>query len=467
MLSKGWWQVLTLHESVLFAFSGFLERELGLDYPPERYKDLVETIASQKGFTKSEELEAYFEKVMKASLVSRHLLDEVAELLSINETYFFRRSCGFEKLERELFPSLINAKRNSSNMIRVWSAGCCTGEEPYSIAILLSELIENIHEWNIHIMGSDINKKNLKKASDGIYRNWSFRNVSDERKKRYFSKLSDGTYKLNEDILSMVSFRQINMVDDVFPSMLNNTGGLDLIMCNNVLMYLTRPQIERVITKFAKCLLEPGYLIVTPSEAGFVRDGLLHVMDECHIFSKRFPRTETAEIPEVVTKAAPRFIKPKQRSVQELFQEGEYKTCIEILAQKEGRSEEESTLLIASYGNVGEVDAAEKECRVCIGKDTLVPQFHYLLGSILLEKDQQEEAITELKRALFLDADHVMAHFALGSLLAAKGCEKEAEVHKRVVLERVETMMDNDIIPGSERLTAGQLKEMAKHMGAA
>ncbi|MGB3206560.1 MAG: CheR family methyltransferase [Crinalium sp.] len=215
--------------------------------------------------------EAYYQLLSAETEQSYHEWRQLALLLTTTETYFFRDEGQFYLLRNKLIPELIEQKRkkqaltgNSKPDLRIWSAGCSTGEEPYSLAILLTQLIPDWENWNIYIIGTDINLNTLEKAKHGIFTSWSFRQVDPEIQKRYFSPWK-GDWKLDGKIRQMVNFQYGNLVKDSYP---NNSSiyDIDLIICRNVFVYFDANSIGIVLNKFAKSLNLTGYLITGHAE---------------------------------------------------------------------------------------------------------------------------------------------------------------------------------------------------------
>ena len=157
----------------LSRLSTIVSAQLGLHFPPHRAADLergVRGAAHDLGFPS---VEACVESLLSTPL-SAPQIDALAQHLTVGETYFFREKNTFDALGKTALPSLIEARRNEKRL-RLWSAGCCTGEEPYSLAILLSRLLPDISTWHITILATDINSRFLQKAGVGVYSNWSFR----------------------------------------------------------------------------------------------------------------------------------------------------------------------------------------------------------------------------------------------------------------------------------------------------
>jgi chemotaxis protein methyltransferase CheR len=189
---------------------------------------------------------------------------ELAILLTNTESYFFRDREQFSLLRNHIFPQLINRKQNSKS-IRICSAGCSTGEEPYSIAILLKELIPNLRQWNLTILGVDINRVALKKAELGVYSPWSFRSIAPDIKQRYF-QLINGQYHIDQTIKEMIKFQTLNLVDDYFPQQYSELRNIDLIICRNVFIYFKAAAIAKVLKKFYHTLQPLGYLLTGHAE---------------------------------------------------------------------------------------------------------------------------------------------------------------------------------------------------------
>ena len=139
-------------------------------------------------------------------------------------------------LRDQILPEIIRRRRGRNQCLRIWSAGCSTGEEPYSLAILVRELLADIGDWKIHILATDINEDALAAAREGIYRNWSFREVEEHYRQQYFTPEGESS-RIRPEVQSMVSFRYLNLADDRYPTAATGTDALDLILCRNVMIY--------------------------------------------------------------------------------------------------------------------------------------------------------------------------------------------------------------------------------------
>ncbi|MBD2519420.1 hypothetical protein H6G93_31555 [Nostoc sp. FACHB-973] len=199
---------------------------------------------------------------------------ELISLLTVTETYFFRDQGQMSLLKNQLLPELIERKTvlsltqcNAANgkfhrpTLRLWSAGCSTGEEAYSLAILVKELIPDNQAWDILILGTDINQSAIALAQQGIYSDWSFRTTTPEIKNRYFRSHKKG-WKIDPAIQAMVTFQPGNLMQDNFPAYASRIHDFDLIICRNVFIYFDFNAIAQIIDKFY-CSLTPGGFLLT------------------------------------------------------------------------------------------------------------------------------------------------------------------------------------------------------------
>jgi chemotaxis protein methyltransferase CheR len=220
---------------------------------------LMESLESVKS-TSLNQLLLYLQGAQTDSEVWNNLIRKI----TIGETYFFRDSDTIESLRRYILPDLIS-RHQTDRTLRLWSAGCATGEEPYTLAILLRQILFDIDQWKILILATDINRQFLSQAIAGCYRAWSFRETDPAIQSAYFTRDSD-TFTLEPAVREMVTFAYHNMAEDNYPSPTNQTCNLDMILCRNVTIYLPNSLIQDIANRFYQCLSNGGWLIVGPSE---------------------------------------------------------------------------------------------------------------------------------------------------------------------------------------------------------
>lgn len=190
-------------------------------------------------------------------------LMDIMDVLTTNETYFFRESFQLKAFSDEIIPELIKNKTARGNRsLRIWSAGCSTGEEPYTIAMILST-IPKLAGWKIEIIGTDISQKVLQQARRAVYGKSSFRATEESDLKRFFHQQEDG-YKVNDSIRELVTISHLNLFDT---QRLNMLGKVDLIFCRNVIIYFDQAAKKRVIESFHSALYDGGFLLLGHSES--------------------------------------------------------------------------------------------------------------------------------------------------------------------------------------------------------
>ncbi|MBM4145739.1 MAG: protein-glutamate O-methyltransferase CheR [Nitrospira sp.] len=188
-------------------------------------------------------------------------LASIIDIITINETYFFREQNQLKTFSEEILPELKDINKDKKRL-RVWSAGCSTGEEPYTIAILVLEK-GYFHNWNIEIFGSDINQRVLQAARSGIYRKNSFRATEPYFLRKYFRE-EDNISRISDNVKQYVNFSHLNLLD---PFKVKLVGTVDVVFCRNVLIYFDYPSRKKVIEMFYERLADGGYLLLGHAES--------------------------------------------------------------------------------------------------------------------------------------------------------------------------------------------------------
>jgi chemotaxis protein methyltransferase CheR len=207
--------------------------------------------------------QAYLDQLKNTSSKSSLFADLIAAI-TIGESYFFRDKNQMHLLENKLLPQLI--KRRSGDLsLKIWSAGCSSGEEIYTIAMLLIELLPNINIWDLYLLGTDINAAALLKATAGIYGKWPMRAIPEKYLQRYFLK-ENRKYILSPEIRDLVQFKYLNLCDNSYPSITNGLFKVDLILCRNVLIYFDNELVSKIMKKISACMAENAYLVLGASD---------------------------------------------------------------------------------------------------------------------------------------------------------------------------------------------------------
>lgn len=479
---------------LLAACSDRIALHMGLHYPPEKWSELARAISAAAPELGCADLRDCL-KALRDGPLCAHRQEVLAHHLTIGETYFFRDPAVFAALREHILPPLVRARSSAPSgprCLRVWSAGCSTGEEAYSLAITLLEMLPKPQDWQLTILASDINVQALARARQGVYSDWSFRNASPDFKARYFTRTGEGRYRIDPQVQAMVSFVPLNLARDVYPAIQTNTTGMDIVFCRNVLMYLRDDQAAAAIERLAGCLAAGGWLAVSPVETPIVGSDWLQAqpLAGAVLFRKRSALAGTGTMdspqwPALEEAGRPRGKAPGARArppravpgtstpgtveeAQAHYRQGHYPEAVALLERilaRDGGHGQASLLLARSLANLGRLDEALHWSDRALAADPLDPARSYLRGSILLEQGQLEAATVAFQRALYLDHDFPLAHFALGSLLVRRGRAALAASHyerARAVLRR---LPPDSVLPEADGISAARMLEMIDAIG--
>lgn len=241
-------------------FRDLVRMRSGIYFGERKRNDLKSGVLKAFHYSGMHSLGEYYDALANGFTHST-LFKTLISFLTVGETYFFRH---FDVIEKEILPRLVKAHHHDKSL-RIWSAGCSTGEEPYTVAMVLHNIIPDFKNWSLTIVGTDINVNSLSYAKEGIYRPWSLRSIPDSYKNKYFAK-KEGLYYLNPEIRSMVRFDYLNLVEECYPAADNMTMELDMILCRNVTIYFEAQTTIHVINRFYQALKERSYLAVGHAE---------------------------------------------------------------------------------------------------------------------------------------------------------------------------------------------------------
>lgn len=240
------------------AFSQSIKKKTGIDlslYKEVQMKRRLTSLRDKKGFTD-------FQSFYQALVADQSLMDEFLDKMTINVSEFYRNSSRWTVLEQKILPNLL--KHNQK--LKIWSAACSTGDEPYTIAMMLSQYVDLSQ---VEILATDIDEKILSRARKGIYTERALKEVPEQLKRKFFTA-QDSLYVIDEKIKKAITFKKHNLLSDPYPS------GFDLIVCRNVLIYFTEEAKTTIYQKFNDALRPEGIFFVgsteqifTPEKYGF------------------------------------------------------------------------------------------------------------------------------------------------------------------------------------------------------
>lgn len=486
----------SIPDALLASCSEFLTARLGLGFPRERWRDLARALDAAAPAFGCADAAACARRLLSAPLTAREV-EILASHLTVGETYFFREPALFAALQEHILPRLIHARRTGERRLRIWSAGCASGEEPYSIAIALSRLLPDIADWAITILASDINPVLLRRAAQGVYGDWSFRDIAPNLNAAYFTRRDDGRFIIAPRIRSLVQCTPLNLADDVYPAVETNTNAMDIIFCRNVLMYFQPERARAVLEKLSRALVEGGCLIVSPVETSQVNvpaltserfgdvivfrkdsDAAAHEPRALADWSGKLPAVlspPTAVMEQAFVSPPPFEAMPPDKSAAPIamthqdaashYAQGRYAEAAALartqLAQDTGDGAMRA-LLARCCANQGQLDEALACCDAAITADKLDPMWTWLRASILQEQGHVDAAIAALQRTLYLDPHHALAHFALGNLFTRQGRHTQARRHLRNALAILNGYRAEQVLPETAGITAGRLSEVVR-----
>jgi chemotaxis protein methyltransferase CheR len=451
--------------------SRLVAEKMGLHFSPERWADLQRCLAGAASELGFEDVEVFADSLLSAPLTKAQL-QILASHLTIGETYFFREKQTFMVLAHSVLPDLIRCRRGREQRLRLWSAGCCTGEEAYSLAILLLQLIPDLVDWDVTILATDINPHFLQKAAAGSYGEWSFRDTPVGFKELHFQRNQAGLYVVLPRIKAMVTIQYLNLVEDGYPSLATDANDMDLIFCRNVLMYFTPEQARKVIGKLHGSLLDGGWLAVSPCEVSqaLFRQFATRNFPGVALYQKseaearratstppavtlnsNWPIANVGWDPEpVIAQTGSQHISPPLRPLISSPSPMEPPPVPE---------QPEYSTLARALANQGNLVEALTWCDRWVAAEKLNAAGHYLRAVVLLEQGDPEQARRSLQKAIYLDPKFVLAHFTLGNLAHRVGRNMESDKHFANALHLLARLQPDTSLPESDGLTAERLSE--------
>ncbi|WP_234696732.1 CheR family methyltransferase [Candidatus Kryptobacter tengchongensis] len=255
---------LTLSDEEFFELRNFISQLTGIFFPDSKRYFVESRVRPRIEFLGLKSFTDYL-MYLKFSPLRKEELEILFRLITINETYFFRDELQFKVIEEAILPEIIESKpRNGFRTLRIWSAGCSTGEEAYTIAMIFLEKIKpRFPDLKVEIIGTDINTAVLEIAKRGIYKQYSMRYVPEDYIRKYFKILNGEEFHLVEEVKKLVRFTQVNLMDKFQMVMMRN---FDLVLLRNVLIYFDENARREVVSMVYDSMNRGGYLVVGYSE---------------------------------------------------------------------------------------------------------------------------------------------------------------------------------------------------------
>ncbi len=463
-----------LSNSDFLQLTGLIQERTGLNFSPEKRREFQMKLSERLELTKT----ASAGSLIDTARESKEVMQDIVNCLTIGESYFFRNRPHFEALSETVFPDLIQEAKKERRL-KIWCAGCATGEEPYSLAILLRERFPEVKEWDITITATDINTRFINLAKEGVYSRWSFRGVDEDLIWKYFFEENPNQFRLHADIRRMVQFRRFNLAELPYVGRLPERD-YDLVMCRNVLIYFTFQFANEIIGSFADVTHPGSYLFVGHSEA-FPALSQLDVIYSHATYYYRYHQIAgeqadrqsiapgpTLSIPGIGVKT----IVPKSPLPAPGLKHGytmpldgeERKPRSRNSMLREARDNLNITKELEQArkrANEGEIaETYERLTALAAGPGKLDYRVHFLRSIIADQAGRLKESVMSLKQAIFLQKSFVIGHFYLGVIHQREGQYTDSARCFRNARNLAQKLPDDHVLDEAEGLTAGRLKEI-------
>jgi chemotaxis protein methyltransferase CheR len=426
--------------SELLRFRDYVQRHSGIFLEAERAESLRDSLiarATQLGC-------ASFENYYRLLKTDEAEFKELLNLVTINETSFFRFPAQFDVFANSVIPEVLATKPGASGVLRVWSAGCSSGEEPYSIAIKLLEAEVASRGFQPQVVGTDISTVALDIARTGVYPLRAFAGLAAETRDRYFEQVPEG-YRVVEAVRDSVELSYHNLVKEPYPIQL--TGNWDVIFCRNVTIYFRLESTRRVLHRFFESLNPGGYLFIGHSETLAAVSDEFEPVEIDGVFLYRKPQArrifglERPEAARTGRKAPP----ATPSSAAAKAPAGQARKGEDGDARPSGESPMETHLRTAhAHADAGDFTSAIAACRRALNENPLSSAARYILGVIYQRLDEPNRAIHEFQRAVCVNPDFVLAYFNLATIYRGRRALAEACAEYANTLAALQRSPDGD-----------------------
>jgi len=486
-MTAGWWHDLRL----------IVELETGMDLTGTRADRLRDAVVNVMRRDSSIELPVDCNHPVHARFV-----EAIAAELTVGESFFLRNENHMALLRTHVIPQIIRDNHDRRE-IRAWSAGCAAGEESYSLAILLDEHLATSPHWQTSILGTDLNPMFLSRAREGWYRQWSFRQTKIQENSRYFTPDRDG-YRVQDHLRAKVRYQYLNLVKDVYPSPLNGTLGMDLILFRNVAIYLRNDVTLAILERLYQALRPGGWLLLGETEvtmapalefevhrfdhATFHRKPLsaridpassvnvpgpvsVPVQDQGWLSARPPISTFLIQNPPIVPKnpewtplpvASPATPAESEAPVSGIFPPRAM-TSDQVLLRKTFDPLVRSQIrfrMVQRMLEAGQAADARSELEICLKENPLSVEAHLLQAGLAEDHGNLKQAEECYRRVLYLDRECAMAQFHLGLVLQQQGNERDGLRALKIARKLAQKHDPRELVEYSDGVCYGRIEEM-------
>ena len=407
---------ISLSNQEFDALRVLLARAAGLVFDDARKESMAYSVSERMRTIGCRDVPSYLERL--ADPVERQqLLDEV----TIQETHFFRNPPQVRALRQHVLPELLRQAEAHGRRLRIWSAGCSTGEEPYSVAMLLRELLPATAGWDVKVIATDVSSRAITAARTGRYGARAVQMASPEELSRHFMAAPDGGHEVRPEVRELVEFRHHNLVTEAVP--FAPSERIDLILCRNVTIYFGRETTRALMTRLHDCLRDGGYLFLGHSET------LWQVSEDFRLVTLGSGESAAFVYRRMDTKAERRAVLPDRRTLNEGPPPPADERRVVVRRHEPA--------VPAAAPEAADVDALVQQARAALAsgayleaaqlaadasqQEPLRAEACYLRGLALVDLGRDEDALVELRKAVYLEPQRGFAHFLLAGVLDRLG----------------------------------------------
>ncbi|PKQ15365.1 MAG: hypothetical protein CVT67_10060 [Actinobacteria bacterium HGW-Actinobacteria-7] len=387
---------------------------------------------------------------------------ELMNLVTINETSFFRFPAQFDALRDKVIPEIIDGRSpTASRKFRVWSAGCSTGEEPYTIAMTLLDSALEATGQSLEVVGTDVSTQALERARRAVYPDRGVVNLQKQVLSRWFDVVPEG-YRPVQRVRDKCSFHFHNLIKEPYPLAL--MSGWDVIFCRNVTIYFKYESTRRVVDRFYEALNPGGYLFIGHSETLTSISDKFEVVEIDGVFLYRKPQAKRAlsfddvvaqrgkrptvadrlregatasgqkerrsrlkefSVPEPAKNPAAQLVAKAHAALEDARAEDALEFAKAALGMDSENVEAHLTAAFA-YADLGRLEEAAAQADTVLKKYPLTAGARYVLGVIYQQQGDSDAALAEFKRTVYIDRDFVLGHFAVANIHRQRGETAEA-----------------------------------------
>jgi chemotaxis protein methyltransferase CheR len=424
---------------LLLKFRDYIEIHSGISIEESKYDALRISLHSRATRHHFQSYEEYFEFLR----ANEEEFKQLISLIAVNETYFFRYPEQFKILREYVIPEIIKQQaKRLYKCLKIWSAGCSSGEEAYSIAICVKETIPDLKNWDIHILGTDVSLHALEKATKGRYGRNSFRILDEDTKNKYFNCVGEETWEIKPEIKKLVNFTYHNLIKEPYPLAFMELW--DIIFCRNVTIYFRPESTKRVVTNLYKSLKPGGFLFTGHTETLYHINPGFEVIrfGDAYIFRKPFEESQKKTEKTTHIKHKPKddlykkasekgtFTGTKDKFEQKMVKEPKLAESYDLVKKltsnlslkKEAKAGLLDTFKKLAYEFLNAEKLAEAETYInkYLELEKLDPEIHYLYGLLKRKQKDIDAAIACFKKAIYLDSNHHLSLIELANTFLEK-----------------------------------------------